>query len=91
MTDLFETLTEISEERAGICEFDGLMTREEAEKQGMLESERYRHSCEIRDLLARPLEDRREMLKKIERTRGKEATDKIRADLTAEWARRKAA
>lgn len=88
MTDLF---TEVFEERAAICEFDGLLTREEAEKQGMLESEQYRHACEVRDILGRPLMERRELLADIEKKRGKVAADRLRDDMAKLWAERKAA
>ena len=88
MTDLF---SEIYEERAAICEFDGLLTREEAEKQGKLESEQYRHSCEVRDILNRPLMERRSLLADIEQRRGKDAADRLRNDIARLWAERKAA
>lgn len=88
MTDLF---SEIYEERAAICEFDGLLTREEAEKQGLLESEQYRHSCEVRDILSRPLMARRALLADIETRRGKDVADRLRSDMAKLWAERKAA
>ena len=50
-----EIAAEIFEERAGICEFSGLMTREQSEAMGMLESEKYRQACEVRTVLAMPL------------------------------------
>ena len=87
MTDLFE----IFEERAAICEYDGLLTREEAEKQGKLESEQYRHACEVRDILSRPLMDRRALLADIEQKRGMEAAERLRSDMARLWAERKAA
>jgi len=33
---------EIFQERAGICEYSGLLTREKAEAQGLLESEKFK-------------------------------------------------
>ena len=57
MNDLFESINEIREERAAICEFDGLLTREQAEKQGLLESEQYRVACEVRKAMEMPLNE----------------------------------
>lgn len=82
---------EISEERAGICEFDGLLTREQAEKQGLLESERWRVACEVRKVLEMPLDERREYLSRVDQARGKSAGQELMAQVQAEWLRRKAA
>lgn len=49
MTDMFAVAEEMAEERAAIMEFDGLLTRTEANRLGLLESERWREACEVRD------------------------------------------
>ena len=86
-----EISAEIFAERAGICEFSGLMTREQAEAIAMLESEKYRQACEVRTVLAMPTFDRRSFLSAVEVKRGKAHADQLRELVTAEWLRRKAA
>lgn len=81
--------SEIFEERSAICEFDGLLTREEAEKQGLLESERWRKDCEIRYVMNLPFAERRPYLNSVEKVRGKESADKLRNDVMVEWLRAK--
>lgn len=51
----------------------------------------WRRECEARDVLAKPLEARREYLAEVEKKRGKPAADELKAAITAEWERRKAA
>lgn len=52
----------------------------------------WRLECEAREVIAKPtLEARREYLAGVERQRGKAATDELKAAITAEWERRKAA
>ena len=89
MTD--DMFTEIFEERSAICEYDGLLTREEAEKQGMLESEAYRAACEVRYVLALPLAERRDYLELVAQKRGDNAADTLKGEIQREWLRRKAA
>lgn len=82
---------EVFEERAAIAEYDGLLTREEAEKQALLESEQYRHACEVRDAVKRffPRTDRiAEHLKLIAVKRGQEAADRLRQDVWTMWQKR---
>lgn len=86
-----EIAAEIFEERAAICEFDGLLTRQQAEAMGLLESEQYRQACEVRTVLAMPTFDRRSFLSAVEVKRGKAHADQLRELVTAEWLRRKAA
>lgn len=89
MNDLFD-VSEMYEERAAIREFDGLMTREEAERLGKLDSEAWRHACEIRWILKLPsLDERRAFFAKVESARGKAAADKLKADFQREWIARK--
>lgn len=91
MNDLFSTAKEIAEERSGICEFDGLLTREDAEKRGLLESEQWRTACEVRHVLKMPLAERRDFLTDVEKKRGPKAAEELRYLVQAEWLRRKAA
>lgn len=88
--DLFASAAEMAEERAGILEFDGLLTREEAERLGKLESEEWRHACEVRHIVAMAsVSERREYLGMVEKRRGKEAGDKLRDSVSREWLRQK--
>ena len=80
---------EIFEERSAIAEFDGLLTRADAEKLGLLESERWRKDCEIRYVMNLPFAERRPYLNMVEKVRGKEYADKLRNDIQAEWLRAK--
>ena len=90
MTDLFESAAEMAEERAGILEFEALLTREEAEKRGLLESESWRHACEVRHVANMPsLSARREYLSSVESQRGKKSADKLRSDIQREWLARR--
>ena len=62
------------------------ITREEAEKWGMLDSEFYRWSCLVREIARRPLEKRREWLAEIERRHGQgEELEAARAALRFEF------
>ena len=80
---------EIREERAAIAEYDGLLSREDAERLGLLESERYREACEVRYVLAiHGTEKRRAYLCLCEKHRGKAAADRLRDAVRAEWNRR---
>lgn len=88
--DLFAAAVEMSEERAVIREFAGLMTREEAERLGKLDTEEWRHACEVRHVLSMPtLMDRRDYLDLAEKHRGKVAGQKLRDAVSAEWLRRR--
>lgn len=89
--DLFDApAAELAEERAAIREFDGLMTREEAERLGKLDAEEWRFACEVRTLLAMPPPQCRAMLDGIEKVRGKTAADPVREAVKREWLARKA-
>lgn len=81
---------EIAEERAGICEFDGLLTREQAEAQGLLESEAYRNSCEVRHVIGLDLNQRRDYLDRVEKVRGLVPGSKLREAVRTEWIKRRA-
>ena len=89
---VIETICEeIREERSAICEFDGLLTREEAEKRGMLESETYRKSCEIRTVLDMPQASRAGYMDRVEKLRGAKAANELRESVRDEWLKRRAA
>jgi hypothetical protein len=94
MSDTETTANEIYHERAAIVEHDGLLTREQAEAQGLLESEQYREASEARDVVTRfypsvPQLEAHFALVLIKR--GKEATEKLKANCRVEWKRRKLA
>jgi len=83
---------EIREERAAICEYDGLMPRAWAEQQGMLESESWREACEIRHVLtAMNIEQRRDYFAKVEKARGLAAANKLRDGVRDAWTANRAA
>ena len=86
-----QACSEIKEERAAICEFDGLMTHEQAEAQGVLESEAYRQACEVRHVLGLALIERQEYLDRVEKVRGARAGGELREAVRKEWMRRKSA
>jgi hypothetical protein len=82
--DLFE----VFEERSAIREFDGLMTREEAERLGKLDAEDYRHACEVRHVLSLPSSQaRRSYLAQAENARGVSSVKRLRDDVRKEWER----
>lgn len=88
--DLFAAAAEIAEERAGILEFDALMTREDAERLGKLASEEWRHACEVRHVVAMAsVSERREYLDLVDRLRGKEAGGRLRDAVSREWLARR--
>lgn len=79
---------EIAEERAGICEFDGLLTRQRAEELGMLQSEAYRKACEAREKVRECFPDHGKLecyLALVVTKRGKEASDNLREDCRTAW------
>ena len=80
---------EIYNERAGICEYSGLMTREEAEKQGLLESQRWRRLCELKAIYNMPLDKRREYFVMVKKERGDQAMQKLKSEFGAYWFDRK--
>ena len=84
------TAKEIESERSAICEIDGLLTREQAEAQGLLESDRYKASCEVRAVLAMPFSERKPYLTMVGEKRGLPARDALAKAVNDEWLRRKA-
>lgn len=88
--NLLAAAAEMAEERAGILEFDALLTREEAERIGKLESEEWRHACEVRTVLAmKGSAQRREYLDMVDSRRGKVAGNKLRDAVSKEWLARR--
>jgi hypothetical protein len=81
---------DIHAERSAICEFDGLLTREQAEAQGKLEADEYRMACETRYVLAMPFAERKPYLSKVEQQRGRSARDVLAKAINDEWISRKA-
>lgn len=88
--DLFRAATEMAEERAAILEFDGLMTREEAERLGKLEAECWRMACEVRWICDMPDRKKRaDYLAMVEKQRGMVAANELKRMVFEEWDRRK--
>lgn len=48
-----ELFAEVAAERSAIHQFEGGLTREEADKLAATSTELFRHQCEIRDVVAR--------------------------------------
>lgn len=90
LDDVEQRIHEDQEERAAIRQFDGLMTRAEAERLTMLDSEEYRFACEVRTVLRLTLPERRQYLELVEKKRGKGACDRLKTAITQEWTRMKA-
>lgn len=80
---------ELFEERAAIAEFDGGLSREDAEKQAAAEVEKHRHECEVRWVIGlETLEARRKYMVDVENVRGKVAADRLRDDVRAAWVKK---
>ena len=80
---------ELFNERAGIREFEAGFNREEAERLANEDVERHRHRCEIRTMLRKAdsegPEAIGEYLLKVERARGAESAERLRAEARAQW------
>ncbi len=75
---------ELFEERAAVMEFDGGMTRKEAEAKAREDL----HRCEVRWCIRKFFPDGIAMaahLETVERRRGKPAADRLRVDLRKAW------
>lgn len=89
MDDLFAQAEEIREERAAIREFDGGLTREEAEKAGLLDSREWLTACLVRHVASmESFEDRKDFVEDYRKKHGDAAADLLRDGLVAERARR---
>lgn len=73
---------ELYEERAGIAEYDGGLSRADAEAQ----ADEYRHRCEVRWLCANQ-ERGREYLRTVAVKRGAQAAQRLRDDALEQWQR----
>lgn len=89
LDDLFEQADEIREERAAIREFDGGLTREEAEKLGGLDSRAWLTACLVRHVASmEAFEDRKQFVEDYGKKHGKAAAEQLREALVIEKARR---
>jgi hypothetical protein len=71
VTEIDAIAEEIRIERAAICEHEALMTREQAEAQGLLAAESYRFACEVRAVYS--MDDQPSYYKMVEEKRGNSA------------------
>jgi hypothetical protein len=76
---------EVFQERSAICEYDGLLTREQAEAQGLLASREWLEVCEIRHALTMNSYDWQEHLAAVTKARGKPAAEALREKVRAEY------
>ena len=89
LDDLFDQADEIREERAAIREFDGGLTREEAEKLGMLDSRAWLTACLVRHVAGmEAFVERKQFVESYEKSHGKAAAEHLREALVRERARR---
>lgn len=76
-----DELAEPFEERAGIMEFCGGMTRDEAEEEARQDVEKHRHACEVRAVVAMESDEARaDFLARVEKARGSEAARRLRRE-----------
>jgi hypothetical protein len=61
-----------------------LLTYDQAKRRGLLDSDDYRHACEVRTLARRPARHREALLTEIEKLRGVTAANRLRRDLEGE-------
>ena len=82
MTSLFESIEEAKDERRAIQMADGIETTAEE-----------LHRCEVQSVIRRyfPDGDPKPFFADVEKFRGKESADKLRADCRVAWAEVKAA
>ena len=74
-------LAEPFEERAGIMEFMGGLSREEAEEEARQDVEKHRHACEARAVAGMESNAARaEFLRDVAKRRGEEAAERLRRD-----------
>lgn len=80
MNDLFATIEEAKDERQSIQMADGITTTEDE-----------LHRCEVLCIVNRyfPDGDPIPFFKDVEKHRGKESAEKLKADCRKEWAKRK--
>ncbi|MBK8772244.1 MAG: hypothetical protein IPM06_17725 [Rhizobiales bacterium] len=73
--------TELFEERAAIMEYDGGLSREEAEYKARIEVEAKRHACEVKYVLALENAEKAAYFDLCRKRRGDAATERLRADV----------
>lgn len=80
MTDLFASIEEAKDERQAIQMADGITTTAEE-----------LHRCEVSTIVRRyfPDGDPKPFFAEVEKKRGKESANKLRADCRKEWAKRR--
>lgn len=87
MTNSFD-FTEAMEERKGIMADSNIHD----DALAYTYTEAWRHECEVRDIVKRNYPDGHAVkceLDEIEKKRGKESADKLRADCRKEWTKRR--
>jgi len=84
------TADEIYNERAGICEYSGLLTREEAEARGILESKAWIYACLLKTIHEMTESKRIEYYRHVTANRGEEVARKIKHDVGMYWIATKA-
>jgi hypothetical protein len=80
MNDLFASIEEAKDERQAIQMADGITTTQDE-----------LHRCEVIGIVNRyfPHGDPKPFFAEVEKKRGKESADKLRADCRVEWAKRR--
>lgn len=80
MTDLFASIEEAKDERQAIQMADGIATTADE-----------LHRCEVLSIINRyfPNGDPKPYFAEVEKKRGKESADKLRADCRKEWTKRR--
>ena len=80
MNDLFASIAEAKDERQAIQMADGITTTQDE-----------LHRCEVITVVRRyfPEGDPKPFFADVEKKRGKESADKLRADCRKEWAKRR--
>lgn len=73
------------EERAAIMEFDGLMTRKEAEEKALMDSREWMEACELRSLLKMSVKARREYFSEVLKHRGDRAEKVLKEKFLQVW------
>jgi hypothetical protein len=76
---------EIFEERAAIREYDGLMTREEAERLAKLDSVEWMQACEVRWMMKMTLHERRSYLEEVKKKRGEAGEKELKDRFLKAW------
>ena len=84
-THIIQDAEEYGNERAAIYQFEGMLSFQEAERRGLLESEQHRISSQIRFACALSKADRDSYWGLVERRDGKEYMEKLRELALQHW------